>query len=562
MKIPRFVRVTVGVLIVYAILYEAVWKWGICRRYVSDGQSMLVMYRGNLLWSNPPSAEEDFAKVDEHGRPLERGFLKEMVGPGRHFQFDPIHYKVDYVNDVIIEPGQVGLVTSKLGKNLPGEAYLVEGDVGKTEYKGVLRKLLKPGRYRINPYGYKVAIVGQAKSPPTPANAPPGARPTGAPPSNAVSKQSLAGKKSGWVEVPTGFVGVVTNLTFDTARGLKPGIQENVLQPGIYVVNQHEQQIDIVEVGFVETTINADLSKDKNGRIVLDENGEPALEPGGDQGINFPSNDGFPIVLDFTCIWGILPEQAPKVVRLFGNVEEIRKTVVDPEIESICRIHGSKLGAVELLTGQSREKFQTDVSDDFRKVLTGANLSLQVGLVRHIYIPAQVRGPIQKANIADEIKLTRNEEIKTAQAEANLKEAKAQVSLEEQTVVSETEKLFQEAMAIGKKEVGEIGAETEKLVAVIARKTAESEAKAVLVRGQATAEVEKLKREAEAQKFELAVQAFGSPDAYNQWVFATGLPADLSLTLLYAGEGTLWTDLKSFQDAALGKMVKTATSAP
>jgi hypothetical protein len=46
-------------------------------------------------------------------------------------------------------------------------------------------------------------------------------------------------------------------------------------------------------------------------------------------------------------------------------------------------------------------------------------------------------------------------------------------------------------------------------------------------------------------KFRLAVQAFGTPQAYNDWVFATGLPDDIDLKLMYAGEGTLWTDMKN-----------------
>ncbi len=36
---------------------------------------------------------------------------------------------------------------------------------------------------------------------------------------------------------------------------------------------------------------------------------EPVYAPG--KGIEFPSNDGFLIHLDFTAIWGITPEQAP-----------------------------------------------------------------------------------------------------------------------------------------------------------------------------------------------------------------------------------------------------------
>ena len=36
---------------------------------------------------------------------------------------------------------------------------------------------------------------------------------------------------------------------------------------------------------------------------------------------------------------------------------------------------------------------------------------------------------------------------------------------------------------------------------------------------------------------------------------AEGLPADLRLGIFYAGPGTLWTDLKGFEQTMLGKLV-------
>jgi regulator of protease activity HflC (stomatin/prohibitin superfamily) len=531
----------------YIVGYELIWKWMICRIHVEQGQSLQLRYKGTLILPSPPVATGDFAKVDEDGSPLEVGIMKEMLGPGRHF-VDPIHYERILVDDIIVEPGQMGMVTSKLGKDLPAGQLLVDGDVGKTEYKGILRKVLKPGRYRINQYGYDVKLIGEPNIPASSKNRAVAQKPLQIPESGT--------KQSNWLEIPPGYVGVVTNLAPDERRGIKPGIQDEVLQPGIYTINGREQQIDVISIGYQPITVKADLDTDQNGQLRLDENGEPVVLKGGHPGINFPSKDGFPISLDFTAIWGIMPTQASKVISLFGQLDAVKATVIVPEIESICRIHGSKLGAVDLLTGDSREMFQRDVSDDFRRVLSDKDISLQVGLVRHIYIPPEVRGPIQKANIADEMKLTRDMEIETAKVEADLEEARASVSKDENGVVAETEKLYQEAMADGRKEVEEIKAETEKLVAAVAKETAEIEAKATLLLGQAEAEVETMKREAEAQKFAISVAAFGSPEAYNEWVFANGLPENLSLTLLYAGQGTFWTDLKGFQEASMGKLLE------
>ena len=275
-----------------------------------------------------------------------------------------------------------------------------------------------------------------------------------------------------------------------------------------------------------------------------------------DSGITFPSKDGFKIQMDFTAIWGILPEQAPEVIRKFGNVEAVESKVIGPQIESICRNMGSKVGAVDLLVGETRQSFQDETTEAFKSVLEEKDLSLLYGLVRHMYIPREVRVPIQLSNIANELKLTRDQEQLTAKTEANLREEEQKVELETQRTELETTKLVAEAIAEGNKTAEQTKAETQQKVASIAKETAELDAQAVVLLGRASADAEKLMQEAKSQKFQLAVDAFGSGEAYNQWVFAEGLPDDIKLNLLYAGQGTFWTDLKGFTDVMLGRQVK------
>jgi len=101
-----------------------------------------------------------------------------------------------------------------------------------------------------------------------------------------------------------------------------------------------------------------------------------------------------------------------------------------------------------------------------------------------------------------------------------------------------------EAIATGQKQVGEIEATTKQQVAVIEKQIAEFDAKKTETLGKAKAQSDQLMKEATSQKFDLAVKAFGNSNAYSKWQFAEGLPADIQLQLFYAGEGTLWTDLK------------------
>ncbi|MHC5541630.1 SPFH domain-containing protein, partial [Singulisphaera rosea] len=467
-----------------------------------------------------------------------------MPGPGRHF-YSPLEYETALVPDQIVTPGKLGIVVSKVGKPLPAGTYLVDAE----GYRGIWRRVLTPGRYRINSYAFDVKLVDVS------ACVEPRTRLT-QPPSQATL-------------IPPGYVGVVTNKTDDPRTKQLQGIQDVVLQPGIYFLNPEEKRVDIVSVGYNETTLMVETDKRARQDPEQEPNPLPVVDPRGDRlgksikkdptyvvgkGIEFPSNDGFLIHLDFTTIWGILPEQAPDVVRRFGTLKDVEEKVILPQIGSICRLHGSKRGAVDLLVGDSREEFQNETAEELGKVLEAKDLSLLFGLTRHIYVPNQVREPIQKAKIAVELTKTREQEQLTAKAEAELIEAKAKVTLEERRTNAETGKLVAELAADGEKKAKEIEAMTEKIKAEIDAKTATVEAQTTMVLGEATAGKIQLARQAEADRFRQYVQALGGPEAYNNYVFAEGLPPDLKLGVFYAGPGTLWTDLKGFEQTMLGKL--------
>jgi hypothetical protein len=91
--------------------------------------------------------------------------------------------------------------------------------------------------------------------------------------------------------------------------------------------------------------------------------------------------------------------------------------------------------------------------------------------------------------------------------------------------------------------VAKIAAETEVSVAKIMLEAAKLDAKKKRVLGQAEADVEELKKKAEADELQQNIDALGSPEDYARYIFAKNLPDDIKIVLRYAGEGTLWTDL-------------------
>ena len=71
----------------------------------------------------------------------------------------------------------------------------------------------------------------------------------------------------------------------------------------------------------------------------------------------------------------------------------------------------------------------------------------------------------------------------------------------------------------------------------------------------AKAQVEQLKNQAEADGKRMMVQAFGTGNAYNLYTFAESFAPE-SIRLIFAGEGTFWTDLTKLQDAAAMELLR------
>jgi len=288
-KLPGGPLVTLAVAIV--LITSGAWltiQWGYNRVWVPEGHSMLLRYKGPPLpipglGTRNPATQGTFAKVSKGNKtPDELGVLENLVGPGRHF-YCPLWWETEIRPDTVVEPGEVGIVVCKMGKALPAGDFLVDGDLGSTEQKGILRKVLSPGRYRVNWHAYEVTKT-----------------------KTAIISSGNQIKKAGWVEIETGYVGVVTNLADNPLTGQQAGIQPEVLPAGIYPINPREQQVDIVNIGYRELSIIAELKRDSDGEILFEPSGEPMIgDP--DTGIGFPSNDGFNINMDFTILNGLPP---------------------------------------------------------------------------------------------------------------------------------------------------------------------------------------------------------------------------------------------------------------
>ena len=117
-----------------------VW-WG-CRIEPGNGQIAVLIKKTGI----PLPADEIVATSPEY-----QGIQLEVLGEGRYFRNPYVwDWQIFPVTD--IPAGQFGVLVRKFGKNLPEGEIIAPDD----ETKGIVREVLGTGKHRINPYAYDV----------------------------------------------------------------------------------------------------------------------------------------------------------------------------------------------------------------------------------------------------------------------------------------------------------------------------------------------------------------------------------------------------------------------
>lgn len=511
------------------------FKWTVMRVYVPPDKALKVISK----FGNPLPADL-IAVPRDH--PEYKGVREELLGPGRYF-LNPVEYDWELVDLVQISAGDpsqwdwdtnghlknpasapmMGLVSCKQGKTAPAGQEVV--DVG---YRGIQKEVLTPGVYKLNPHVYEVTMV--------PA-----------------------------IVVPPGSVGVVTRLagtigpSAPTTQGEQldlsrivgspehRGILKDVLQPGIYYKNPRLEKVDIVPVGYdaITTRNNGGGADDVNSSL------------------KFYSYDGYQVEADLTVVWGRTPMDAPKIVATVGNVEQVEKNVIEPAMKAACQNVGANYSAKELIQGLTRSKFQDELSDSLDKQVRSRNVHILLALLRNVTVKDKsgqdatngLLATIQRTNIEVENQLTVKQKTQTATVKAKLDAEQKLVEVARDTVVGDTSLKVANILADGQKKSAEIDAQRQLDVATIELQIANLNAQSTLILGKAKADVDRMKNEAEAKGAEMLVKALGTPQAYNAYIFAKNFePKDIKL--IFAGQGTFWTDLKSFQDVGAVKILQ------
>jgi hypothetical protein len=214
---------------------------------------------------------------------------------------------------------------------------------------------------------------------------------------------------------------------------------------------------------------------------------------------------------------------------------------------------------VDFIVGDKREQFQGAFQETIEKTLKEKRLQVDLALVQDTLVPDNISGPIQESRIAAEWNITNVEKTKTEAKKAQLDESVGMIRQIEQVVEYETQRLEGNTAAEREKAVNQLAAEGRLAVAELARQTASIKADTRRKIGGAEAKVVEMKGKAEGEGFAQQVAAAGSAADYNALQFAKQLPERVKLSLIYAGNGTLWTDLEKASVAPMELLRRTSS---
>jgi hypothetical protein len=532
MKQTRIILIVVGILAFLYLGPGMIFKWSVERVFVDRDEALMVINKfGDALPADlivVPASDNRYKGVQE-----------ELRGPGRYF-LNPIEYDWKTVPLIEIPAGdpkkwewdskgmitdesslpKVGIVTLKQGKAAPAGMDVV--DVG---YKGIQKEVLTPGTYKINPQKYEVTVVNAVVVPPGSVGVV--TRLIGD--VGAVESSPVSVAAASTQPIPPADESTTSRLVVGAAQR---GILQDVLQPGIYYLNPRTVQVTFVTVGY--------------DAISLDHNAKT--------GVTFYSSDGYQVEADFTVVWGRTPADAPYIVSRIGDTQRVEQNVIEPAMKAACQNEGGRYSAKQLIQGSTRSEFQDALSASLERQVHSRNLHILLALIRNIAIQDTkgndatngLLATIQQADIEKERDLTNQQKTATAMVKAQLDQALKLVDVARETVSSDTRVKVANIKAEGEKKAAEISAQRELDVASVDLQVAQFESQRTQILGKADADVTRLKNDAEAKGNKMLIDAFGSPRAYNLYTFANNFqPTDLRL--IFAGQGTFWTDLKTFE---------------
>ncbi len=379
----------------------------------------------------------------------QKGPQARVLPPGFHFRlFLNILYKVEKFSMEEIPEGSCGKLTAADGQPLragqifadewaeadfsnmlDAEHFLTHGG-----QKGPQLSVLRPGKYRLNRYLFKITrtpvtsiqagYVGVVKSNVQQAKTP-------LPPDQAVKEVSSGLKLIAQV-VPRGYVGV----------------WQEVLPPGQYYLNNDAFEVIPFDTrvqtweyigGFHRRWIDLEISQDGKITQRMREQDIPIPKTAADMAI-IAKVEGWEVPVDLRVLLQVTSEKAPYVVASVGNIEEIENDVLTPTIRSVVR---------NVLGDERRKVFdlmnrRTELEDLVEKEIIPegekAWISIKEIRIGEPVIPPELLVARLRQQLAQQLKATFEEEQKAQQIRVETEKKRAEADQQPTLIAAQIER--------------------------------------------------------------------------------------------------------------------------
>lgn len=468
----------IGFLVLALIVFIPMFVWFGCRFEPGPGElAVLIKKTGKELPSGVIMATE----------PDQKGIQLDVFAEGRYFK-NPYTWGWKIHNITDIPAGRLGVVTRLFGEELPqGNIIASEGT------KGILSDVLRPGKYRLNPYAFHVELFDA-------------------------------------ITIRPGTVGVVTSLigadvmnndlsadkrnTFLIGENMK-GVLPKVLDPGTYYLNPY--MLNVVEVNLQSQR----------------------FEMSGGDVIAFLTMDGFTVTVEGTIEFALVRDQSALLTHRVGDMDDIIKKVILPRARGFSRIEGSKHPAIDFIVGETRQKFQNDLELHLSQQCQGWGVDIRSVLIRKIIVPDEIASISRDREVAVQDAKKYEQQLEQAKSKAELVKQEMLAEQNSYRVKADTARILAVIKAEKDQGVKIVSASKDLEVAKVDFAAAAFQAEAILLQAAGEGDAIKAQNLAEASVLTDQVKAFGSGMGLARYSFYQRVGPKIKTILSTDGEDGL-----------------------
>ena len=378
----------------------------------------------------------------------QKGPQAEVLGPGFHLKpFVRVLYDIEFFPVQEIPEGQYGLLVTTDGSTIDEGAYLAnpwsegsEEDMLNAAYflenggqKGPQFNVLKPGKYRLNPYLYRINQLPATDVP------------TG---HVAVIRSNIKTTNADCPD-PAKSVGAADK---DFALPLVPkgcvGVWEESIPPGRYYLNEKafvrtiiptRVQTWVYKGGYTARRINLTVSDE--GKIQQKEVSEKIGVPkdAAAPAINVRV-EGWTVPVDMRVVIAVNPANAAKVVASVGGLKEVEDNIITPAIRDILRTIGGQPDRKVLDLVEKRSEIVAEVERAIAPEGLKAGITIQEVRMGEPAIPPELLVATLREQLARQLQATYKKEQDAQRERIKVERERATADQQKELVAAEIRK--------------------------------------------------------------------------------------------------------------------------